>query len=132
MNRNISTKYASHNQISTCFKNILEFQQPKNASEDLYSQQRLFPFIFFPELIGTNGTHGVLKFDEKPFSLNRSDMQVSVVPVGLKAWRPVMSISVNWLGSNDLINIFFMLFTPLTIYKVYYKYNTKLICKVFY
>ncbi len=120
MNRNLSTKHPTTDQISGCFKNIFEFEQAKNVSEDLYSHPKLFPFIFFPELIGTNGNHGVLKFDEKPFSLGNADMPVSVIPVGIKASRPVMSISVNWLGSNDLINIFFMLFTPITIYKVSY------------
>lgn len=118
MNRNISTTDGSDDIISGHLRKMLQYDVPKDIGEDLYAQKQAYPFVFFPEMVGTNGGHGVLKFDQKPFSLSQENMQVGVVPIGLKVVRPVMSMSVNWLGSNDLINIFFTLFTPFTLYKV--------------
>lgn len=117
MNRNVSTKHASQDLISTFFKKTLQYDAAKDT-ENLYTDKNEFPFIFFPELMATNGKYGVLKFDSKPFDLNREEMQVGVVPVAIQARRPIFSLSLNWLGSNDLINILFMMFTPYTIYKV--------------
>lgn len=124
MNRNLTSKHASHDLISVYFKRLLEFIPPKDT-DNLYTKTTEYPFIFFPELIATNGEYGVLKFDQKPFNLNKimdqntqEQVEIGIVPIVLKANRPVISFSLNWLGSNDLINIFFLLFTPVTIYNV--------------
>lgn len=126
MNRNISSKHASNSLISVYFKRLLEFIPPKDT-DNLYTRATEYPFIFFPELIATNGHYGVLKFDQKPFSLNKltdqnshEKIEIDVVPIVMRAHRPFISFSLNWLGSNDLINIFFFLFSPVTIYNVTY------------
>lgn len=117
MNRNLTCRRATHDIVSGNLMKLLQYDPPKDT-DNVYCDGSQFPFIFFPELIATNGNYGVLKFDPKPFSLEQEGMKVAVVPVALKATRPFVPLSLNWLGSNDLTNMVFMLFTPFTVYKV--------------
>jgi hypothetical protein len=89
----------------------------KNDREDLFRNKANYPFIFFPELMATNGSYGLLKFDLRPFEANfDSSHNLIVQPICLNINRPVIPFSANYLYSNDLINILLTLFCPLTIY----------------
>ncbi len=118
MNRNLTSNRVSRDLVTANLIKLLQYNTLKHNTDNIYTNKNEFPFIFFPELIATNGAYGVLKFDPKPFCLEQENMKVAVVPVALNATRPFVSLSVNWLGSSDLVNIGFMLFAPFTLFKV--------------
>ena len=106
--------------LSPMFIGLLEMPRKKNEREDLFRNKENYPFIFFPELMATNGSYGLLKFDVRPFEASfdgsNANNNLIIQPICLNINRPVIPFSANYLYSNDLINILLTLFCPLTIY----------------
>ncbi|CAH0546455.1 unnamed protein product [Brassicogethes aeneus] len=67
---------------------------------------------FTPEGKMTNGK-GVLKFKTLPFQIS-----TRVQPIALKIERPVLEMSVNRLGSSNLVDCIVYMFSPVTVYKL--------------
>jgi hypothetical protein len=109
--------------IASYFRNILVTNSPKEGS-DFFEQQSNYPFLFFPENAATNGKHGLLLFDSKPFDLQKSIDQnekfsTCIVPICLKINRShFLPISVNSIGSSGFFNLFLALFVPFSIYEL--------------
>ncbi len=107
-NINETSKFCSR--ISLFFTGILHLNQSINKSSKSN-------FIYFPESIATNGSNALLMFDSNPFEL--SDSTYSCVPVCLRVQRfSLLPFSINYIHSNDLVNVFLSMFLPYTVYKI--------------
>lgn len=71
------------------------------------------PVLCFPEASHTNGRVGLFKFESWPFS---SDLTSHLVFI--KSKNPLFKVSISPLGANWLVNLFWLLFFPVTIYNV--------------
>ena len=101
--------------------NLFETSIKNKQDDDFYSKKSNYPLLFFPEQYCTNGRFGLLKFDSHPFDIvlsNKTDDRIVIVPICLKLTRPYIPLSINYLNSNDFINVLLTLFAPITIYNV--------------
>jgi ancient ubiquitous protein 1 len=107
--------------LCSCLVNLFDTSIKNKQDDDFYAQKSNYPLLFFPEQYCTNGRFGLLKFDSEPFDTvlkNKSDERIVIVPVCLKLTRPFIPLSINYLNSNDLVNVLFTLFAPITIYNI--------------
>ncbi|KAM8939645.1 lipid droplet-regulating VLDL assembly factor AUP1 [Pelodytes ibericus] len=85
--------------------------QLQESLKHYLSQPGSTPLLLFPEEETTNGKTGLLHFSSWPFSL--SDC---IQPLSLRVRRPFISATVA--GCPWVIELFWMLFIPFTIYQV--------------
>lgn len=76
-----------------------------------------YPLLIFPESLPTNGKYGLLKFSNKHFEMNNS-IKADIKPVCVNVSRPILPFSINYIYSNDFVNILLCLFAPITVYKI--------------
>lgn len=70
------------------------------------------PVYFRPEAKITNG-RALLKFKTYPFSFSSK-----VQPLCIEISRPYLGISVSTLGAGYWDNLFFFMFSPITVYNL--------------
>ena len=88
-------------------------------NEDSSKNKSNYPLVYFPELMATNGRHGLLRFDVKPFDLDVADSHLVYTPTCIRVRRPFIPLSVNYMYSNNFTNIVFTLFAPVTLYDIF-------------
>ncbi|KAL3276256.1 hypothetical protein HHI36_020971 [Cryptolaemus montrouzieri] len=93
--------FGNSSNIDTLKQNIQLIQSREKA-----------PLYFAPEGKHTNGK-ALIKFEEYPFSFS-----TKVQPICISIERPFLDISVSSLGSSQLADVFFYMFSPLTNYKL--------------
>lgn len=104
---------------------VLNLLQPERLLDNFNIRTKQnYPALFFPEKVSTNGTFGLLKFDLQAFNNesqtddNSARSKLTFKPICLKVQRTFIPFSVNYLYSNDLINILISMFLPITIYEL--------------
>ena len=97
--------------VSMFFTGILHLNENSKSTKS--------NFIYFPESIATNGSNALLMFDSSPFELPDSAYS-ACVPVCLRVERcwSLLPFSVNYIHSNDLVNVLLSMFLPYTSYQV--------------
>lgn len=104
--------------ISNFYTKILQTNVPKNLQEDFYISKSSYPLLKFPELMSTNGRAALLKFDPQIFEICPNNAKLAIYPACLQVTRPLLPLSVNYIHSNDFLNLILVLFSPITIYNV--------------
>ncbi|XP_017774099.1 PREDICTED: ancient ubiquitous protein 1-like [Nicrophorus vespilloides] len=84
----------------------------KNLS--VFMSSKKVPIYFQPEGVMTNGK-AVLKFNTWPFS-----MCSKFQPVVINIDRPILNIAANTMDAHYWTDVFFYMFSPLTVYNVQY------------
>lgn len=76
------------------------------------------PLVTFPETLTTNGKY-LLKFESNGFDGGDSN-NITVVPTCIQVKRRVSfaPLNNNYVLANDLVNVLFTLFCPITVYRV--------------
>jgi ancient ubiquitous protein 1 len=118
---NYANSNNSMSSLCSCFVNLFENSIKNKQDDDFYAQKSNYPLLFFPEQYCTNGRFGLLKFDSQPFDIvinNKDDDRIVIFPICLKLTRPYIPLSINYVNSNDLINLLLTLFAPITIYNI--------------
>lgn len=93
------------------FGTVTNFDAFKSNVLQLISKERL-PVYFRPEAKITNG-RALLKFKSYPFTFS-----MKVQPLCIEVSRPFLGIAVNILGSSYWEDVFFFMFSPMTIYNL--------------
>lgn len=102
----LSRAFATH-----YFGPVTNFDAFKNNVLQLVTVEKI-PVYFRPEAKITNG-RALLKFKSYPFTFSSK-----VQPLCVEISRPYLGISVCTLGSGYWNNVFFFMFSPVTIYNV--------------
>lgn len=102
----LSRAFATH-----YFGPVTNFDAFKSNVLRLVTEEKV-PVYFRPEAKITNG-RALLKFKSYPFSFSSK-----VQPLCIEVSRPYLGISVCTLGSGYWDNVFFFLFSPMTVYNV--------------
>lgn len=76
--------------------------------------QSSIPVLCFPESSTTNGRAGLLQFENWPFSCDNVEAHV----IFLKFQRFFFNVKLSPLESNSLINLFWIMFLPMSCFDV--------------
>lgn len=74
------------------------------------------PVVCYPEMSHSNGRFGLFKFEIWPFKSNLTSHLVYIE----KKKSPILDINLSPLGANWLANLFWLLFTPISIFNIRY------------
>lgn len=102
----LSRAFATH-----YFGPIANFDAFKTNVHQLITNEKT-PVYFRPEAKITNG-RALLKFKSYPFTFSSK-----VQPLCIEISRPYFGISVCTLGSGYWDNVFFFMFSPVTVYNI--------------